>query len=84
MTDITGPLTGGGTFDITTDAGSETLLFVVGGFRRGFSKRFGFEVGLRADQHFVDWKLTDRSNGSTATLDDYATWGLNVGLRVAF
>lgn len=82
--DVKGPLTGGGTFDITTDAGSETLLSAAVGLRRSFSKRFGFEVGLRGNRHFADWKLTDRNSGETATLDDYTTKGLHFGLRVAF
>ncbi len=84
VADISGPLTGGGTFDITTDAGSETLLSVGGGLRRGFAKWFGFEVEVQADQHFAEWKLTDRDNATTATLDDYLTWGINLGLRVTF
>ena len=82
--DVTGPLTGGGGFDITTEAGSEMLLSVNGGLRGNFSRRFGFEVGLRAEQHFADWKLTDRANGATATIDDYTTWGAYAGLRICF
>ncbi len=82
--DVQGPLTGGRSFDITTDAGSETLLSGALGLRRGFSKRFGFEVGLRFSRHFADWKVTDRSSGDTATLEDYTTKGLHLGLRVAF
>ena len=77
-------LSGDFDFDITTDAGSETLLSVGGGLRRGFAKWFGFEVEAQADQHFADWKLTDRDNGTTATLDDYLTWGINLGLYVTF
>ena len=84
VNDISGPLAGGGTFDITTDAGSETLLSVGGGLRRGFAKWFGFEVEVQADQHFAEWKLTDRNNATTATLDNYTTWGINLGLRVTF
>jgi len=82
--DVSGPLTGGGTFDITTDAGSETLLSVTGGFRWAFSKRFGLEAGLRIDQHFADWELSDRANGTTATLDDYTAYGMNIGFHFRF
>ena len=39
-------------------------------------------VGVSVDE--LSGELTDRSNGTTATLDDYTTWGLNVGLRVTF
>ena len=82
--DVSGPLTGGGTFDITTDAGSETLLSLAGGFRWRFSKRFGLDAGLRVDQHFADWTLTDRVNGATASLDDYTAYGANLGFHIRF
>lgn len=82
--DVTGPLAGGGTFDITTDPGSEILVSGAGGLRRGFSRRFGFEFGVRVDQHFADWDLTDRSDGTTGSIDDYTAWGGYFGLRIAF
>lgn len=82
--DITGPVSGGGTFDITTDAGSEVLVSVGGGLRRGLGRRWSFEAGVQADRHFADWKITDRVSGRTGTIDDYTTVGLHLGLAYRF
>jgi hypothetical protein len=82
--DVAGPLEDGGSFDIAIDAGSEILLTAGAGLRRSFTKRFGFEVGVRAGRHFADWQLTDRVNGEHATIDDYTTLGLQGGLRIGF
>ncbi|HYO12216.1 MAG TPA: hypothetical protein VE685_03360 [Thermoanaerobaculia bacterium] len=82
--DITGPVSGGGTFDITTDAGSEILVSVGGGLRRGLGRRWSFEVGVQVDQHFTEWTVTDRVSGRTGTLDNYTTRGLLGGLTYRF
>ena len=84
VNDVTGPVTGGGTFDLTTDAGSETIVMLNGGFRTRIGRRFSFEVSVRADQHFADWKITDRMSGMTGTIDDYTVVGLNVGGAIRF
>jgi hypothetical protein len=84
MDDVTGPRVGGGTFTITTDAGSEILASAGGGLRRGLGPRWSFELGLQADRHFADWKLTDRVSGRTGTIDDYTTLGLHGGLAYRF
>jgi hypothetical protein len=82
--DIAGPLEGGDSFDITTDAGSETLLSAGAGLRGSFSKRFGFELGLLGRRHLAEWTLTDRVTGEQATIGDYTTLGLQGGLRARF
>ncbi len=82
--DITGPTSGGGRFDITTDPGSETQISVSGGLRRYLGQRWGLEVGVRADQHFADWKITDRVSGRTGAIDDYTTVGVQFGLTYRF
>lgn len=82
--DVTGPTTGGGTFDITTDPGSEILISAGGGLRRTLGRRLRLEVGIRLGQHFTDWKVEDRVSGQTGAIHDYTTTGLNVGLAYAF
>lgn len=82
--DITGPTVGGGTFDITTDAGSEILVSAGGGFRHRFGARWSYEVGVRANRHFADWEITDRVSGRTGTIDDYTTLTLQGGLTYRF
>lgn len=82
--DITGPRTGGGRFAITTDAGSEVLASVGFGLRCGLGRRWHLEGSLRADQHFADWKITDRVSGRTGSIDDYTTYGVLLGLAYRF
>lgn len=82
--DVQGDLDGGGTFDITTDPGSETILSAGGGVRRVISKRWAFDLGLRADHHFADWAVMDRVSGNRATVDSYTAWGAYGGLTYRF
>ncbi len=79
----TGPLEGGGTFDIETDADSEIIASLLAGFHSRLGSRFFLEFALRADQHFADWKLNDRVSGRTGSIDDYLAYGgyLGVGFR---
>ena len=74
-TDVTGPVEGGGTFDITTDPGTEIILSATGGLRQRIGKRWSFQFALRADHHIADWKLMDRMTGNTGTIDDYTGTG---------
>ncbi len=84
VTDASGPLAGGGTFDIQTVTDTELLLALSGGFRWFFASEWGLEVALRADQHFADWTLTDRVSGATGTVDDYLVRGVHLGVLYRF
>jgi hypothetical protein len=81
---ITGPVVGGGTFDIEQEVGTELLAKLTGGFRVRMGERWRLEVAGRLDQHFTDWKLTDRVSGRTGEFDDYLVQGIHVGLQVGF
>ena len=82
--DVTGGLAGGGTFDITTDAGNEFLLSVAGGVRCAFGRHWGGEFALRVDQHFADWEVQDRVSGLETTIDSYTGLGAHAGVFVRF
>lgn len=82
--EVSGPLEGGGTFDIVTDAGDEFIATALGGVRWNISRRWILELELRADQHFADWQMTDRVSGRTGTIDDYLAIGGNVGVGFRF
>jgi len=82
--DVTGPVEGGGTFDITTDPGSEIIVSGTGGLRQRLGKRWSFQFALRADRHFADWKVVDRVSGNTGTVDDYTGLGANVAFGFRF
>lgn len=82
--DTSGPLAGGGTFDITTDAGSEILGSLGLGYRQPLWKRLSFEALVRYDRHFADWEVRDTISGNTGSIDDYSTWAFLVGLSYSF
>ena len=82
--DVSGPLQGGGTFDIATDAGSEIVVSAAAGLRLRLGGRFTLRGALRADHHLADWEVTDRVSGRTATVDDYTGYGIDLGLGMRF
>jgi hypothetical protein len=82
--DAAGPLEGGGTFDITTDAGQEFMATALAGVRWNLSSRWLIEFAVRADQHFADWELTDRVSGRTGSVDDYLAVGGYIGTGFRF
>lgn len=82
--DQSGPLAGGGTFDVTVDAGSELVASAGLGLRVRLGERFLFEPVLRLDQHFAEWDLTDRVSGATGSIDDYLLKGVSVGFSYRF
>jgi hypothetical protein len=82
--DVTGPLEGGGTFDITTDPGTEFLLFAGLGVRARLARHVTLEVAARADYHLADWKLLDRVSNREAKIGSYHAIGGYVGLTWRF
>ncbi len=82
--DVTGPLAGGGTYDITQEVGMEILVGASAGFRFRFAERWALEAALRLDHHLTDWTVTDRVSGRTTDLDDYLAKGAHFGLSYRF
>ncbi len=82
--DVAGPLEGGGTYAITNDVGTELIATASGGLRWKLGGRWAFEIGLRLDQHFTDWTVTDRISGRSAQIDDYLVKGGHLGLLYRF
>ena len=82
--DVRGDLQGGGTFDITTDPGTEILLTGSGGLLFTFAEHWTAEFVLRAEHHFADWEVRDRVSGRTGSLDDYTGYGAGAGLTYRF
>lgn len=80
----TGPAVGGGTFDITTDAGTEFVPSLGGGVRLNVARNVSSELGLSAYQHLADWKVTDRNSGRSGAVDDYTRFGLHLGVSYRF
>jgi hypothetical protein len=82
--EASGPLRGGGTFRIRTEADDEVIVLAVAGFRRNLGRRLVLDLGLRAEQHLADWQLSDTVSGRRDAIDDYFTYGGSVGLGVRF
>ena len=82
--DVTGSLDGGGTFNITTDAGTETLLGMKLGIRQRLSDNWSANYALRIDYHLADWKVTDTVSSTTTNIDNYTTYGLLAGVTRKF
>lgn len=82
--DASGPLQGGGRFDIETEVDNEIVAQLLGGVRLHFGRRWALEFALRADQHFAKWEVRDRVSGRTATIDDYRALGGHLGVSFRF
>jgi hypothetical protein len=82
--DAAGPLADGGTFDITTDAGTEVIASGIVGFRWRPGSRFFLELAGRVDHHFSEWDVEDRVSGRTGTTEDYTGFGGHFGLGFRF
>jgi hypothetical protein len=82
--DATGRLASGGAFDIRTEADTEIIASLLAGIQRRLGERWFLEFGLRADQHFADWQLTDRVSGATGAVDDYLALGGHLGIGFRF
>lgn len=80
----TGPVTGGGIFNITTDAGTEIVPTLGAGVRYNITRQFAADLGLGLNYHLADWKVRDSVSGRTASVKSYLTYGLQVGLLYRF
>ena len=82
--DASGPLQGGGRFDIRTEVDTEIVAQLLAGVRRRIGQRWALDFALRADQHFATWELRDQVSGRTSTVGDYFAWGGSLGLSFRF
>ncbi len=82
--DARGPLQGGGTFEIETDAGTEILASLGGGYRWWLAPGWALEGTVRANQHFADWSLEDTVSGAEGEVENYLTWSFLLGLHFAW
>lgn len=80
----TGPVAGGGTFDIRTDGGTEVVPSLGAGMRYRFTRQLSAELEFVASHHVSKWKLRDSVSGRTATLKGYSSVGVQTGLSISF
>ena len=81
---VSGPLVGGGRFDIVQDVGTELVAAGLAGLRVRLGRAWLLEAALRADQHFTDWTIRDRVSGAAGEFDDYLVRGISFGAGYRF
>lgn len=82
--DITGRSPGGGSYNITTDTGTEFIPFLNAGIRWLFWRTLSLDIGARFEYHLADWKVKDRISGRSTNIDDYFQYGGYIGITIGF
>jgi hypothetical protein len=82
--EVQGPTTGGGTYDIVTDAEDELHVLFAAGVRRNLGDRWFLEVALHLEHHATEYTLTDRVSGVTGSIGSQTPWGASAGLNYRF
>lgn len=81
---VTGPAVGGGTFDVHTDAGTEFIPGMRGGYLWTFGDAWSADFSASINHHIADWTVVDRQSGNTGKVDSYTHYGLQLGLVYRF
>ncbi len=81
---VTGPVQGGGTFEVHTDAGTEYIPGARAGYRWNFAPSWSADFSLSVNHHLADWKVEDRQSGATDRVDDYTHYGAQLGVVYRF
>ncbi len=81
---ISGPVSGGGRFNLKTEVDTELLLIGAAGLGRKINDRWNVEGTLRLEHHFADWRVTDRVSAREGTIDDYTAYGFYLGISHSF
>jgi hypothetical protein len=82
--DVGGPVDGGGSFDITTNSGTEIHLITSLGTSYHFSSEWSATFTARVEQHFLDHRLTNRVTDTTTTIDSQTPIGVSISLNRQF
>lgn len=82
--DATGPIVGGGQYNIKTDPNTEIIPEVGLGLRWRLNPIFAITSNVRFGYHFADWDVTDQVSGVTESVDNYLTSGIFLGMEVSF
>lgn len=82
--DATGPLEGGGSWEVSIDAGTEFVLSGSAGVRRRLGSSWSMELAFRLDQRFADWTVVETVSAATGTVDDYLVRGFTLGVLRTF
>jgi len=84
MDDADGAIRGGGNYDIETDIDTEFILLASAGWMQQLGKHWSARYTLSAESHIGGWDVRDRVSGATGEIDDYAVYGLRIGMTYRF
>ncbi len=84
LDNATGDIRGGGSYDIETDVDTEVILTGSAGWMQQLGEHWSARYALSAEHHSGDWELRDRTSGKTGKIDDYALYGLRLGMNYRF
>lgn len=82
--DLSGPLAGGGAFDLEFDSGTEIHLMTTVGTSWYFSSRWSASFTARVEHHIMDTKITDRISGAETSIDSQSPIGAYLSLNYRF
>ena len=82
--DVTGPVQGGGTYRITTDADTELLLLGGLGYRYRIAGNWNLNSSVGLNYHFADWQVRDLNSGAIGNVGNYAAYTIRLGIDYSF
>lgn len=82
--DVSGPIDGGGIFDLTFDVGNEIHLMGTLGSSYNFSENWSTSFSARLEHHFMDVLVTDTVSGATKKIDSQSPMGAYLSLNYRF
>ena len=76
-----GATASGGTFNISTDAGTEFAVLAGIGYSASLTENLNFNASFDVQENFADWTLTDSVSGASGSVGNYLTYGLRIGFN---
>lgn len=84
MDDADGAIRGGGTYAIETDIDTELILIASAGWMQQLGRHWSARYTFSAESHIGGWDLRDRVSGRTGEIDDYAVYGVRIGMNYRY
>jgi len=82
--DVSGPVDGGGTFDLDFNVGNEIQLMGTIGTSWYFSSKWSASFTARVEHHFMDIRITDRISAAETKIDSQSPVGAYLSLNYRF
>lgn len=81
---VSGPIDGGGSFDLTIDRGTEVHLQGALGTSWYFTSQWSASFTARVEHHFMDVNITDNISGAKTSIDSQSPVGASMSLNYRF